>query len=782
MRRTPVLLATAIVNIISRAGECHPVRALLDQGSEVSFVSESIVQLMKLPRRHASIPILGIGAQRSSVSNGIASLTISSRINSDLSYHIDALILPKLTAYLPAARFEPHNWPHIHGLQLADSNFAIPSKVDVVLGANVYARILEEGIRRGKEGEPIAQRTTLGWVLSGPIDQETPNNFSSYTSAIGLQCAVDSELLDLLQRFWTQEEVVPQSPTSLTPEEAMCEQHFETHHSRDTDGRFVVRLPLRTQISDFSNSRTPALTSLLRMEKRFESNPSLKTAYTEFLKEYEELEHMRPVSDFAPSREFFLPHHDVVRKTSSTSKLRVVFNGSQRTNLGCSLNEHLHAGPKLQNEIIDIIIRWRRHQFVFAADIEKMYRQIRVHEEDWPLQKILWRTSPSDEPREYLCTVTYGLACAPYLALRCIQQLSADAETTLPLAAEILRHDIYVDDILSGAADISQANSQIHQLREALTAGGFRLRKWIANDATLLADIPDRDRAQSSSVPFTADAIHNTLGISWEQHQDNFTFSLPTNANINKSATKRSVLSSIARMFDPLGWIAPVIVRSKIFMQELWAIRLDWDDELPEPFKSRWQNLLDQFEDAAALSIPRWFGTTTSNLAIEIHGFADASQGALAAAVYLRVLNDIDDLHVCLVSAKTKVAPLKRMSIPRLELSAAVLLVCHVRKINDTLNVLHAPVHLWTDSTVALAWIKSHPSRWKDFVRNRVAFIQELPNSTWRHVSSKDNPADREEYRLSVSKQSKFGGRGRTGYANTLQRGLLRLRILIDKP
>ncbi|KYN11794.1 hypothetical protein ALC57_16049 [Trachymyrmex cornetzi] len=293
----------------------------------------------------------------------------------------------------------------------------MPGKIDLVLGASVYAQILESGIRGGNGESPIAQKTALG-------------------------CSLDCELLELLQRFWQQEEIVPSPNATCTPEEAQYEHYFKTTHSHDAHVRFVVRLPFRKSVSDFGNSRAPAFRMLCRMETRFKTHASLKIAYAKFLREYLELDHMRLSDSLDHSRrEFFLPHHGVIKDFSSTTKLRVVFNGSQKTNLGISLNDCLHIGPKLQTKLTDIIMRWRRHRFVFAADIEKMYRQVRVHQNDRPLQKIFWKNSPSENPLEYLlCTVTYGLACAPYLALRCSQQLALESETTRAFAAEIIRH------------------------------------------------------------------------------------------------------------------------------------------------------------------------------------------------------------------------------------------------------------------------------------------------------------------------------------------------------
>lgn len=263
---------------------------------------------MKLPRRASAIPILGIGAQRNSVSNGLVSLTIISRVNSTISLEINALVLSKLTAYLPPAQVEYSQWSHLQGLPLADQDFANPGKIDLVLGANVYSQILEEGLCRGRSSTPIAQKTTRGWILSGPLPN---NNFDSIAvdsySTTGLQCSLDFELLELLQRFWTQEEV-SRSHLSLSPDEAQCEHHFTSTYSRDSAGRFVVQLPLKRSVSDFGNSRANALNSHLHMKKRFDSNLRLREAFIDFLREYCELDHMRlaQTRSDSPRREFFL--------------------------------------------------------------------------------------------------------------------------------------------------------------------------------------------------------------------------------------------------------------------------------------------------------------------------------------------------------------------------------------------------------------------------------------------------------------------------------------------
>ncbi|XP_046602575.1 uncharacterized protein LOC124296586 [Neodiprion lecontei] len=638
----PAMQNAPISNSASQTGQRIIARALLDQGSESSFVTESLAQQLRLRRHQATIPIIGVGAHQSAVTRGIATLKLQSRAHTSFSCQVEALVLPRLTSYLPSFRLLVEDWPHLRGLNLADPSFAHPSQIDVILGADIYSNIIGQGVRRGAPGTPIAQETQFGWVLSGCVSAKAAS--PSYGAVQGFQCSLDHELLDLVQQFWKQEEVSKR--LALTSEEERCEQHFRETVSRTASGRYVVRLPLKDNSVELGNSRNPAHKTLLRLEKRFGSDAKLKEAYSSFLREYRELGHMRHAINTPEdnSRVFYLPHHGVVRDSSSTTKLRVVFNGSQRTNLGLSLNDNLLVGPKVQTDLAGVLLRWRQYPVAFSSDIVKMYQQILVHNDDQDFQRILWREEPELPIEEYqLTTVTYGLASAPYLAVRVLHQLVQDEGEQYPFASHVILENTYVDDILSGAEDVDQGREKINELNQLLKAGGFELQKW------------------TSSYPETL---------------------------------------------------------------ELWALGFDWDEPL------------------LAITISRWIRLSSASLGIEIHGFADASQSALGAVIYARTYINTNEVRVSLVCAKTKVALVKKVTIPRFELCAANLLVrlmCHVEK---TLNFENTSVYLWTDSTVALAWTKSHPSRWKEFVRNRVTEIQEFARARWYHISGSENPAD----------------------------------------
>ncbi|XP_068989249.1 uncharacterized protein [Neodiprion pinetum] len=738
IKRSPVLLATVqLIASNPEAGERIIARALLDQGSESSFVTESLAQQLRLRRHQATIPIIGVGAHQSAVTRGIAKLQLQSRAHTSFSCQVEALVLPRLTSYLPSFRLLVEDWPHLRGLNLADPSFAHPSQIDVILGADIYSNIIGQGVRRGESGTPIAQETQFGWVLSGCVSAEAAS--PSYGA---IQCSLDHELLDLVQQFWKQEEV--SKPLALTSEEERCEQHFRETVSRTASGRYVVRLPLKDNSVELGNSRNPAHQMLLRFEKRFGSDAKLKEAYSSLLREYRELGHMRRAINISKdiSRVFYLPHHGVVRDSSSTTKLRVVFNGAERTNLGLSLNDNLLVGPKVQIDLADVLLHWRQYPVAFSSYIVKMYRQILVHNDDRDFQRILWREEPELPIQEYqLTTVTYGLASAPYLAIRVLHQLVQDEGKQYPFASHVILENTYVDDILSGAEDVDQGRKKINELNQLLKTGGFELQKWTSSHPETLVDISRNHQEIAMHLNLDQSPFFRALGLAWRPDIDAFALS-PQIHQTRDNFTKRKVLSQTAQLSDPLGWLSPITIRAKIFMQELWALGFDWDEPLSASLFSRWIEFLQDLQGISAITIPRWIGLSSASLGIEIHGFADASQSALGAVIYARTYINTHEVHVSMVCAKTKVAPLKKVTIPRLELCAAKLLVRLMRHVEKTLNLENTPVYLWSDSTVALAWIKSHPSRWKEFVRNRVKEIQEFARARWYYILGSENPAD----------------------------------------
>lgn len=437
----------------------------------------------------------------------------------------------------------------------------------------------------------------------------------------------------------------------------------------------------------------------------------------------------------------YIPHHAVIRESSVTTKLRVVFNASSLTTNGTSLNSHLLPGPKLQIDLIAVLMRWRQHKYVYTADIAKMYRQILVDSRDRDYQRIVW-IDETKAVRDYqLATVTYGTVSAPFLALRVLQQLVHDHGDEFPLATPILRENLYVDDVLFGAEDEPLIRQSRDQVCALLAKGGFVLRKWASNKSELLTDIPSENHGLACNRGLQLDDHLTILGISWNPAKDSFQFRVLLPEAIPR--TKRTILSAIAKLFDPLGWVTPITVTAKIFIQRLWLIKSNWDDTVRSPLVNRWEEIYNSLPHVNGLQLARWTGRGSDTARCELHGFADASTSAYAAVVYMRVTSFSGEITVHLLTAKSKVAPIKTMSVPRLELSAAVLLARVISFVCESLNVKSIKLYCWTDSTVVLAWLKAHPSSWKTFVSNRVSEIQtSIPDAEWRYVTTRENAAD----------------------------------------
>ncbi|XP_076236255.1 uncharacterized protein LOC143180421 [Calliopsis andreniformis] len=735
---TSALLGTARVRIFDAQGQNCISRSLIDPGSEVSLISEALAQRLRVKRSHARIPLLGVGGARARFTRGKTTLLIAPHFGGEVRFEVPVYIIPELSQYGPRNQPSPAVWSHVQGLALADPACHLADPIDVLLGADAYSLILREGVKRGPPNAPVAQETALGWILTGGTVTEAVDESGNPAEVQVRHCSVDKELLEFLTRFWEQEEIEVTIPE--TADDRRAEEHFTETHLRQPDGRFLVRLPFRSN-PEWGNSRRIACRTLESLKSRFRRSAGFQQAYAEFMESYDSLGHMTSLSHPVSGDGYYLPHHGVFREAGTTTKLRVVFNGSMPSSNGRSLNEFLLRGPNLLPNLADVLLRWRRYVFVFSADIEKMYRQILVHPEDRKWQRIVWKPTPDSTVVDYeLNTVTYGLACAPYLAIRCLRQLAEMEEQRYPRGAQIIRSDIYVDDVLTGADTLPEAMLRQQELRELLTAGGFPLRKWASNSKSLLDGLASDELR--GVVEWDSPTLHSVLGIKWIPSSDCFqvTTTLPPRSS---GCTKRSVLSGTAQLFDPLGWMAPVTIVAKVLIQTLWLLKADWDSPLPEREALQWQQFQRQLPALEKLQVPRWLGTGRFSQSVEVHGFADASERAYAAVVYSRTFNSEGAATVSLMVAKSKVAPLKRVSLPRLELCAAHLLAKLVEHTTRVLEWQDVDLHLWSDSTVALSWIQGHPSRWSTYVANRVAKIQGLlPRARWHHVRGSENPAD----------------------------------------
>ncbi|XP_048261980.1 uncharacterized protein LOC125385143 [Bombus terrestris] len=358
---------------------------------------------------------------------------------------------------------------------------------------------------------------------------------------------------------------------------------------------------------------------------------------------------------------------------------------------------------------------------------------------DRKFQQILWRNSDGEVDIYQLNTVTFGLSAAPYLAIRCLKQLADDEGHRYPRAAMVLQRDFYVDDVLTGAETKNEAQSLRTELIELLKLAGLNIRKWAANDRELLRGLSEQDI--NDKLLLGESQTFKTLGVVWNSFDDSILYSVKINPTASR-ITKRTISSEIAKIYDPLGLLAPVIVRAKMLLQRLGTLKLDWDESLPADVHTEWSKYYSQLPLLNNVKFPRKAIIKTA-AEIELHGFCDASERAYGACVYLRTIAPDGHVWTRLLTARSKVAPLKSQTIPRLELSGALLFASLATTVLQALPSNISRTVYWTDSTIVLHWINTSPHTLKTFVANRVTEIQQKTHTSgWRHIPTTDNPAD----------------------------------------
>ncbi|XP_055308106.1 uncharacterized protein LOC129572188, partial [Sitodiplosis mosellana] len=477
--------------------------------------------------------------------------------------------------------------------------------------------------------------------------------------------------------------------------------YFNQHYQRDEEGRFIVKFPFRTPLyadAVLGKSRENALKQFLQSERKFACNPEFKKEYVKNINDYLIQGHMHELFDSESDRKyitkdgrvaydcFYLPHHAVIKESSTSTRLRPVYNAAKITSNGNSLNSILFTGPMLLNDLISIleISNWRFHRIAFVGDIQQMYRQIRVAESDVTYQRILWRDEPFKRFREYgINRLGFGTNYAPCAANQCVNKLADLNSEEFPEASEVMKRDIYMDDTITGSHSVSKALQIQRDLIHVFNSAGFCIKEWASNSEKILAAVSESDR--EISIPFfiNPDREIKTLGIFWSISTDTLNFNI--NYKEREIITNQFVLSTIARIYDPLGLVSPLIVKAKIFMKSLWLLNLDWHDPLPMEKVKEWKQFISKLPSLSTIKIPRWIGTSPICSSLQLHSFSDASIDAYGAEIYVRYIDENEQIHSRLIIAKSKVAPMKIQTIPRLELCAALLLS---KLIKYTLNCI----------------------------------------------------------------------------------------------
>ena len=723
--------------------------AFLDGGSSDTLMTEGLMRRLGAEGRRTTVTLTTLSCKNDptqcfAVSNvEVAGLNEDCYIPLPVVFTCDSV--PVLNDQIPQQE-DVDRWPNLSGVVIP----FLDSGVEILIGNNVPKASEPWQVMNSVGDSPYAVKSLLGWIINGPLRNESDADDQGPSISVH-RVDVDSHLDSQLQRFFNQDfcdRHVFGEEKDLSVEDRRFMKMVESQTVL-RDGHYEVCLPLRNASSPMPNNRALAMQRLNGLKKKFR-NDTFRRKYTDFIEDLFVKDHASRIPEEELSRDdgqvWYLPHHGVIHPHKD--KLRVVLDASASF-AGTSLNARLLSGPDLSSSLFGVLVRFRQEQVAFVADLECMFYQVKVPLHQRDLLRFLWWPQGDMQQDIVECRMhahIFGATSSPAVAKFALRKTALDnSDSFSEEAVDTVNRSFYVDDCLKSVSRVKEAISLSAELRDLTRRGGFHLTQWISNSREVLSSIPETERGKNvKEVDLDYDILPagKALGVFWSVEADCLGFHVTVP---EKAATRRGILSVVSSLYDPLGIAAPFVLRGKIIVQESCRLRLGWDDPVPEDIEERWRKWLVSLPFLDQMSMPRCykpsgFGSLAS---VKLHHFADASDVGYGCVTYLRFENSAGLVHCSFVFGKSRVAPLKQMTIPRMELAAAVLAVKVDSQLRRELDLPLGESHFWCDSTSVLGYIKNEQARFHMFVANRIAMIHENSSpSQWSYVPTGLNPAD----------------------------------------
>ena len=725
---------------ITRGRKIVKTYAFLDQGSTNSFCDQRLVNSLNLEGDSTQMSIQTLnGSKNIKVKN--VSLTVCG-LKENNEFEIDVCTIsdiPVSPNVIPL-KTQLEEWPHLKGIKF---DTITKASVTLLIGANYPELFAQRECRVGARGQPMAIKTPLGWSLLGPSLSLSSNKCNvNFVKS-------DSILHEQFNTMWDHEFGDGTSILNIpNSREDRYVYNNMKNSVRQVDGHYQLPLPWRPNSVYKGDSKPMALKRLANLKNRLLRDNVLRNEYVHVMQSYIDEGHARkvPESEIETSNiTWTLPHFPVTQQKKG--KVRIVFDCAAKFK-GSSLNDMLMQGPDLVNNLLGVLLRFRQEPIALCADIKSMFHQVKVTSSDAHALRFYWWPGGdlSKEPVLHQMMVhLFGLTSSPSCAAFCLRQTAVDFGSEFELEiTDIIRKNFYVDDCLHSVSSVSKAKIVIDQLTKLLSRGGFHLHKWITNNSDVLNSIEISERSKSLQKHFRLDdnMQERALGNVWNICSDTFTYEINMKEKPN---TRRGVLSVVSSLYDPLGFVAPVTLEPKLIFQNACKLKLAWDELLPPDLCSAWKLWLKNLSCLKKLQVPRCLKPVQFDKikTCELHLFCDASSKAYSACSYIRLTNEEGNVHCCFLIGKCRLAPIKSITIPKLELTAAVLAVRLDALIRKELQLPYSSSIFWSDSAAVIKTIYNSKRRFSVFVANRIAIIESLSDKcNWRYVPSKLNPAD----------------------------------------
>ncbi|XP_064619558.1 uncharacterized protein LOC135482999 [Lineus longissimus] len=714
--------------------------ALLDSGSEETFIRKSLSDRLKLRVGSQETMAISTMAGESSLIVNRVSLEVEAVRSPSKKVGIQGVVVPTLD--ISTARPNVSKWPHLEDIEMPEVDI---EDVTMLIGANVPEVQVHLESRLGKAGEPFAVRTLLGWSVFGPISpagSDSKQKVNAHFMKYG-----ETRPESHLHQFLELDSLGVVEKKGMSAEDRRALKRLEDT-TRKTDNRYEVGMLWKAENTWLPDNRALAESRLESLRRKLVKNPELHEKYTAFMTKLFSQGYAVQLSEEEKlkgnSKTWYLPHHSVTHPRKP-EKVRVVFDAAAKFK-GVSLNDQLLNGPDLTNSLLGILLRFREQPVAIVGDIEGFFLRVGVPDDDNEALRFLWwengdLTGPVVECK--MVRHIFGAKDSPCCCNYALKQTAEKSVGFSEQAVNAIKRSFYVDDHVDSVDTAETGIGQIQEVTELLRDnGGFRVTGWISNDREVLNTVPESERAKSLlNLDLDKLPVSRALGVEWDVEEDVLKFSV---VKPSQPDTKRGVLSALSSLFDPIGLICPVILEAKNIMQRLWKIQKDWDDPLPADELRNWEDWKNGLSSLTGVKIPRCYLVCQQEVKdISLHNFSDASSIGYGMCAYLRFEYPNGDVSCSLVIGRSRCAPVKTTSIPRLELQAATLATRISSSIQEELRLKIARVTFWTDSMTVLQYIQNETKRFHVYVANRVAEIRDVTTpGQWRHCPGSLNPAD----------------------------------------
>ena len=750
------------------------VYAMLDTQSDTTFVTEETCEELGITGVSTRLKLSTMSSTNEVIAsqriNGLRICGFSETEDIQLPTVYTRESIPVNRSHIPTGRIA-QNWKHLEPISRNMPQSTLNINVGLLIGYNCARALAPLEVIVGDCCEPYGQRTPLGWSIVGVTERETSDDFGGVChrlsaaetlkknensgSTLSFRPAVKEvicpqQVIRTLERDFAED--VTGKPYSF--EDIKFLKILDEGVRIRKDGHYEMPLPMK-EFPALQNNFKTALQRTKKLQPKLERDEQFREHYVTFMNNMIEQGYAEPAPKQTSSEVWYIPHHGVYHPRKP-HKIRVVFDASAM-HKGVCLNKRLLQGPDLTNNLTGVLCRFRKEPVAVMCDIEQMFYQFGVSEQHRDYLRFLWWKHGDSklELEEYRMTVhLFGATSSPGCANYGLKKLAEEAtETFGEDVANFIRHNFYVDDGLVSLPDASLATSLLKRTTLACASRGLRLHKFVSNSPEVRKEFGRPADESSEKVHLSENGdTERALGIIWNTQDDYFSFIVRENLSIRP--TRREILSAVCSIYDPLGFLSPAVLEGKLILQEMCRDKLDWDCELPEDLGPRWKDWVDSLKEIENLQVPRCYKPVDFGKVekAELHNFSDASFTAYGQCSYLRLINTDGQVHCSLVMGKSRVAPLKAVSIPRLELTAALVSVKISKLLSEELQFENLTNFYWTDSQVVLGYIANEAKRFHVFVANRV---QQIRDSTevdqWHFVRGEENPADEASRGLKTS-------------------------------